>query len=130
MYHLVVYWPIYAKKIDFDSCPPEGPFSPDGSHICTSMCCHIFHWNVINYGTNNTASIISPRTKIWYWIRPATWWPYMRLCTVNKLHVRQPAPKIVRQEKQDGGQRSCCYGIFWWFLCRDCKKRHLRFSIN
>ena len=69
--------------------------------------------------------IISPRTKIRdnHWIRPVTWWPYMRLCTVSKLHVRQPAPKIVRQEKQDGGQRSYCYGIFWRSICAETVKR-------
>ena len=37
----------------------------------------------------------------------------VRICTVSKLHVWQPAPKVVRREKQDGGQRSCCHGIFW-----------------
>ena len=65
--------------------------------------------------------IISPQTKIRdnHWIRPVTWWPYMRLCTVSKLNVRQPVPKIVRREKQDGGQRSCCYGIFWRSICAE-----------
>ena len=64
-------------------------------------------------------NIISPRTKIQdnYWIRPVTLWPYMRLCTVSKLHVRQFGPKIVIREKQDGGQRSCCYWIFWQSIC-------------
>ena len=48
-----------------------------------------------------TRRFISPRTKIRdnHWIRPVTWWPYMRLCTVSKLHVRQPAPKILTWKK-------------------------------
>ena len=64
---------------------------------------------------------ILPRTKIRdnHVIRPVTWWPYMRLCMVSKLHVWQPAPKIVWQEKQDGGQRSCCHGIFWRSICAE-----------
>ena len=71
--------------------------------------------------TNPTYFFISPRTKVRdnHWVKPVTWWPYMRLCTVSKFHVRQPVPKIVRREKQDGGQRSCCYGIFWRSICAE-----------
>ena len=43
----------------------------------------------------------------------------MRLCTISKIHVRQPAPKIVRRERQDVGQRSRCYGIFWRSICAE-----------
>ena len=65
-----------------------------------------------------TYIFISPRTKIREddWIRAVTWWPYMRLCTVSKSHVRQSHFDAARLEIKDGGQRPRCYGFFLQIL--------------
>ena len=93
-----------------------------GSICLSSIYPHV----LLSKNTTNDTCVpwfpfISPLTKIRdnHWIRPVVWWPYMKLCTVSKLHVRQPAPKILRREKQDGGQCLCCYGIFWRSICAE-----------